>query len=163
MLRVSKAQCKNLHMNPEFSSRHRFEHWPNLDIPVAAAGVYAIWDLDRLIYCGMAGREFEKSVTAGKVKIGLVNRLGSHANGRLSGNQFCVYVANRFVIPSLQLAQLPLFASGELNLDRLTKKYIHERFEYQFAVAKTAADAFQIERDCRNGTTFGVKPMLNPL
>jgi len=111
----------------------------------------------------MAGREFDKSVTAGRVKVGLVNRLGMHANGRLSGNQFCVYVANRFVIPSLKPEQLPLFASGELNLDKLTKKYIHERLEYQFAVAQSAADAFRIERDCRNGTTLGMKPMLNPL
>lgn len=150
-------------MSPEFSSRHRFEHWPNIGIPHVAAGVYAIWDQDKLIYCGMAGREFDKSVSAGRIKVGLVNRLGAHANGRLSGNQFCVYVANRFVIPSLQPEQLPLFASGALNLDKLTKKYIHNRLEYQFAIAESAADAFRIERDCRNGTTFGAKPVLNPL
>lgn len=150
-------------MSSAFSSRHRFEHWPNIEIPSVAAGAYAIWDQDKLIYCGMAGREFDKSVTAGSVKIGLVTRLGAHANGRLSGNQFCVYVANRYVIPLLQPEQLALFASGELNLDKLTKKYIHERLEYQFAVAESAADAFRIERACRNGTTFGARPDLNPL
>lgn len=148
---------------PAFSARHKFAHWPNAEIPNVAAGVYAIWDGNKLIYCGMAGREFEKSVATGRTKVGLINRLGMHANGRLSGNQFCVYVANRFVVPALRPEQLPLFASGELNLDRLTRQYIHERLEYQFAFASSANLAFQIERDCRNGTAFGVKPVLNPL
>ncbi|MES1264340.1 MAG: hypothetical protein ABUU24_01670 [Variovorax sp.] len=151
------------HTSAEFSARHRFEDWPNTEVPAVAAGVYAVWDQDRLIYCGMSGREFEKAVSAARPKYGLVTRLASHASGRLSGDQFCVYVANRLVVPSLTLEQLPLFASGELNLDRLTKKYIHDRLEYQFAFAQTSKAAYEMERDCRNGSVFGAKPMLNPL
>jgi hypothetical protein len=66
------------------------------------------------IYCGMSGREFEKA--AGKVKYGLFTRLASHASGRLSGDQFCVYIANRFVVPFLKQEQFVQFAPGELNL-----------------------------------------------
>jgi hypothetical protein len=84
----------------EFSDRHRFSRWPNRNLPAVAAGIYAVWDKDRLIYCGMSGREFEKAVEGAKPKYGLVTRLASHASGRFSGDQFCVYVANRLVVPS---------------------------------------------------------------
>jgi hypothetical protein len=39
---------------PNFSIRHRFSDWPNADVPAVAAGVYAVRDGDRLIYCGMS-------------------------------------------------------------------------------------------------------------
>ena len=55
-------------------------------------------------------------------------------SGRLSGDQFCVYVANRYVVPELKPRELPLFASGELNLDALAKRYITEHFSYSFAL-----------------------------
>lgn len=86
-------------------------------VPVLAAGVYAIWDSGTLIYCGMSGREFEKAQFSQRKKYGLITRLASHASGRLSGNQFCVYVANRLVIPSQQAEALRKFASGDLTLD----------------------------------------------
>jgi hypothetical protein len=127
-----------------------------------AAGVYVVWDGPMLIYCGMSGREFEKAVSAGRVKYGVVTRLGSHASGRLSGDQFCVYVANRLVIPSLSPDQLPQFATGQLTLDQLTKAYIHSRLEYQFAVVDSSTAAYALERECRTGATFDVKPLLNP-
>jgi hypothetical protein len=91
-----------------------------------------------------------------------VTRLESHASGRLSGDQFCVYVANRLVIPSLAPDHLPLFASGEINLDRLTKAYIHDRFEYQYSLVSSSSEAFSLERLCREGSEFGLKPLLNP-
>jgi len=147
---------------PEFSRRHKFSDWPNSEVPAVAAGVYVVWDGDTLIYCGMSGREFEKLTASDKAKYGLVTRLASHASGRLSGDQFCVYVANRLVIPSLKPEQLAKFATGELNLDRLTKTYINERFEYQFAFVQTGAEAYALEKRCREGLIFGVKPLLNP-
>jgi hypothetical protein len=147
----------------EFSSRHRFSAWPNADLPAVAAGVYVVWEGATFVYAGMSGREFEKAVVTEKRRFGLVTRLASHATGRLSGDQFCVYVANRLVIPSLDVQMLPRFASGEVSLDALTRAYIHERFEYQFAIVESSAQAYALERECRNGTRFGVKPILNPL
>ena len=148
---------------PDFSQRHKFANWPNTELPAVAAGVYAVWDQELLVYCGMSGREFDKAVAAAKPKFGLVTRLASHASGRLSGDQFCVYVANRLVVPSIMPAQLASFASGELTLDRLTKTYIHERLEYQFAFVESSGQAYELERQCRNGSVFGSKPLLNPL
>lgn len=134
-----------------------------MEVPAVAAGVYAVWDQDRLVYCGMSGREFERAVAASRSRYGLVTRLSSHASGRLSGDQFCVYVANRLVIPSLTPEQLPRFASGELSLDQLTKAFIHDRLEYQFASVKSSKEAHALERHCRAGLIFGAKPVLNPL
>jgi hypothetical protein len=146
----------------EFSRRHRFSDWPNSEVPAKAAGVYAVWDGDILIYCGMSGRQIEEALGSAKKKYGLITRLASHASGRLSGDQFCVYVANRLVIPSLKPEQLAKFATGEVTIDILTKAYINERFEYQFAFVDSSAEAFALERQCREGATFGVKPLLNP-
>ncbi len=135
---------------PSFSARHRFSDWPNGDIPAVAAGVYAIWESETLIYCGMSGREVEKA--GDKSRYGLVTRLHSHASGRLSGDQFCVYVANRLVIPLLRPEQLAQFASGELNLDRLTKAYVHERLEYQYAIVASSGEHSLLKDGATRGT-----------
>ena len=126
-----------------------------------AAGVYAIWDGDTLIYCGMSGRSLEQN--SERPRYGLTTRLASHATGRLSGDQFCVYVANRLVIPTLVPDQLAEFATGVLRLDTLTRAYILDHFEYQFAVVPSSTLAFDLERRCRQGLAFGTKPFLNPL
>jgi len=146
----------------EFSQRFRFADWPNPAVPLATAGNYAIWSGEQLIYCGMAGRQFDPAKADGKRPYGLYTRLASHASGRLSGDQFCVYVANRLVLPELEGKVLPRFASGELTLDALTRQYIHARLEYQFVCVESSHEAFALERECRRGVTFGAKPTLNP-
>lgn len=146
-----------------FSHQFRFSDWPNSSVPAVAAGVYAIWKADTLIYCGMSGREIGTKATPQRKRYGLITRLASHASGRLSGDQFCVYVANRFVIPSLSPAELPLFMSGELTLDSKTRAFIHEHCEYAYALVRTSAEAYSLEREARGGETFGQMPYLNPL
>ena len=147
----------------KFSKRHKFSEWPNKDIPQVAAGVYAIWNDEQLIYCGMSGRGLEKALSEGKNKFGLITRLNSHASGRLSGDQFCVYVANRLVIPNLTPDDLPKFASGEVKLDALTKQYIHDHLDYQYVTMESSKEAYGFEDKARRGEVFGVKPLLNPL
>lgn len=147
---------------PEFTSLFRFADWPNPEVPNVAAGVYAVWQSNQLIYCGMSGRELEKAISAKKTRYGLVTRLESHSRGRLSGDQFCVYVANRIVIPTLQHEQLIHFASGKISLDHLTKDHIQKHFEYQYAVVQSSRAAFELEMECRKGSFFGQKPLLNP-
>ena len=146
-----------------FSSRYGFADWQTVVgvIPRVCAGVYAVWDAERLIYCGMSGRQVEQH--GHKTKYGLVTRLDAHWNGRLSGDQFCVYVANRLVIPDLLNDQLSMFRSGELTLDTLTRRYIRARFEFQHTVVGASANAHLLEKHCRRGDVFGQKPLLNPL
>ena len=146
----------------DFSDVFWFRDWPNPDVPLVAAGVYSIWHHDQLIYCGMSGREIEKPDNQNKKRYGIYNRLNSHASGRLSGDQFCVYVANRLVIPELKPEDLDRFASGEVNLDQLTKEYIHANFSYRFLIVDSSKDAYEIEMRARGGDIFGQKPFLNP-
>lgn len=146
-----------------FSARYRFADWPNPTIPLVASGVYAIWHGESLVYFGMSGREIEKvKREGGKKEYGLVTRLRSHWSGRLSGDQFCVYVANRLVIPGLRPEQFPEFAKGKLTLDALTRVYIHQHFEYQYRITETSAEAFGIEAAAKKGEVFGRTPLLNP-
>ncbi len=144
-----------------FSKRYKLSSWADSGIPKVAAGVYAIWHGEQLIYCGMSGRQIEKN--SHKPKFGLITRIQSHASGRLSGDQFCVYVANRLVIPSLKPSDLPRFASGDLKLDSLTKEYIHQHLEFQYTVLDTSERAYKLEDKARSGETFGQLPLLNPL
>jgi hypothetical protein len=86
---------------------HRFQDWPNEQVPTRAAGVYTVWDGDRLLYVGMSGRamtadDLEVSPCGRVVPKGLRTRLNAHASGRRSGDQFCVYVCDRFVVPGLR-------------------------------------------------------------
>jgi len=147
----------------KFSQRFKFSEWPNSELPLISAGVYAIWNNEDLFYCGMSGRGIEKALIQHKKKYGLITRLNSHASGRLSGDQFCVYVANRLVIPELSVKDLPKFKTGELKLDSLTKQYIHKHLEYQFVIVKTSAEAYAIEDEARRGNIFNAKPLLNPI
>ncbi len=160
---IGLIKFTNQQTNMKFSKRHKFSDWPNTELPKVAAGVYAIWHDEELVYCGMSGRGIEQALSNGKKKYGLITRLHSHASGRLSGDQFCVYVANRLVIPSLTPDDLPKFANGELKLDSLTKRYIHDYLDYQYVIVDSSKEAYDIEEKARRGDVFGVKPLLNPL
>jgi hypothetical protein len=146
----------------DFSARFRFSEWRSTQVPLIAAGTYAIWDNTRLLYCGMAGRQFDPEKAGGRLRYGLYTRLASHASGRLSGDQFCVYVASRLIVPSLTPALLCKFESGELTLDKLTKDYIHTHLEYQFVCVPTSREAHALEGRCQRGEVFGTKPYFNP-
>jgi hypothetical protein len=89
----------------EAGPRHRFQDWPNDQVPRRAAGVYTVWDGGRLLYVGMSGRamtaaDLEVRPNGRVVARGLWTRLNAHAAGRRSGDQFCVYVCDRFVVPA---------------------------------------------------------------
>jgi hypothetical protein len=143
----------------DFSARYSFKDWPNEDIPPVAAGVYLIWDGEDLIYVGMSGRQIEKNLH--KRRYGLYNRLQAHSSGRLSGDQFCVYVANRLVIPNLTQEQLGQFRDDDINLDMLTKEYV-QQLDYQFCVVDSSKEAFSLEEACKQGAFEGRVPLLNP-
>ncbi len=143
----------------------QFRDWPNPAVPIVAAGVYTIWDGPRLVYVGMAGRALTPKEIAkcrrAATKKGLRGRLGHHAAGRRSGDQFCVYVADRFVLPTLSPAEIAQVAAGELSLDARVKRYIHERFCYRWVETPDSASAYALEaRICQGALAVG-RPLLN--
>jgi hypothetical protein len=79
-----------------------FARWPDPTVLVFGAGVYTVWDNDgRFIYVGMSGRGITAETVRRNSPLGIYTRLHSHASGRRSGDQFCVYVADRLVLPTL--------------------------------------------------------------
>ena len=146
---------------------YHFSDWPNEAIPQVAAGVYTIWRGAELMYVGMSGRaltaaHIDRYRNEGLKGKGLYSRLASHAAGRRSGDQFCVYVSDRLVLPTLSASQIQRVASAELSLDRLTREYIHENLAYRAVEASCGADAHILEHRIRVGDWVAGKPFLNP-
>ena len=116
----------------EHSDLFRFADWPHTGIPRVSAGAYTIWCDGELIYVGMAGRGLTEEAileyrSDPSKMTGLYSRLASHAMGRRSGDQFCVYVADRFVLPTLKRETIEAIAAGSVRFDALIRDYITKR------------------------------------
>ena len=147
---------------------HRFGDWPNQQVPKRAAGVYTVWEGDRLLYVGMSGRamtaeDLEVSDRGRVVAKELWTRLNAHASGRRSGDQFCVYLGDRFVVPELTASQQQQLAAGTLSLDSLIRAFVRERLAYRFVVTADGAEAARLEGAVRRGALSAGPPYLNPL
>jgi hypothetical protein len=144
-----------------------FADWPNPAVPNGRIGVYTLWHGDQLIYVGMAGRAIgpssDMSEPVSSKLTGLRSRLASHASGRRSGDQFCVYVFDRLVLPMLSRQQIQQAARSQLSLDDLTRQLIRQSFSYRFTVLSDAAMARTVERDIQRDGLAGHPPLLNPL
>ena len=138
-----------------------FADWPNPEVPKHGAGVYTIWQDDLLVYVGMSGRGITVDTPVRAAPQGIFTRLGSHAGGRRSGDQFCVYVADRMVLPELTAVEIKSVADAQLIFDDLVKKYIRGKLAYRFTIVPDGATAFRIEDAVKNGA-LGQLPMLNP-
>ena len=132
--------------------------------------MYTIWRGDEFIYAGMSGRgaQLEDFVAdpgpSGREKAkGLWTRLDSHASGRRSGDQFNVYICDRFIIPVLIPDQQRDIGQGILLLDHATRDFIREYLGYRFVVYPSGKEALTVERDVRAGGLPAGRPYLNPL
>jgi hypothetical protein len=138
-----------------------FAAWPQTPVPKGPPGVYTIWRGEEFLYVGISWREPSATVT-GQSK-GLWGRLDSHASGRRSGDQFCIYICDRFVLGDLDSSAITAVAEGALSLDQLTRAYVRERLGYRFIVTKSGAEARAIESLVRrDGHVDRGRPYLNP-
>src|SRR5215813_8558672 len=102
---------------------HAFANWPNPSVLTFGAGAYTIWHNDgRFMYVGMSGRGITAETIRRNTPQGLYTRLQSHASGRRSGDQFCVYVADRLVLPTLSHAEIGAIASGRHSMDAFVRR-----------------------------------------
>lgn len=140
---------------------HRFTEWPATHLEIGPSGVYTIWADNLFVYVGMS---YAHRNDADKVKAkGVFGRLASHASGRRSGDQFCVYVCDRFVIPRLTPADKTALADGERLLDARTRAYIHDEFGYRVIVTESGNVARELEsRIRREGLPRSGRPLINP-
>lgn len=146
---------------------HFFSDWSNSVIPKICAGVYTIWKNQDLIYVGMSGRSLnaetiEQHRTANLRARGMFTRLKAHASGRRSGDQFCIYVGDRLVLPTLTSKDVSEIVNGKLSFDKLIRSYIHENLSFRFVETENDTVAFQIENAIKGGILKAGKPFLNP-
>jgi hypothetical protein len=143
---------------------HPFSQWPNPEVPKFGAGVYTIWHRDgRFIYVGMSGRGISEATVPRNSPHGIYTRLHSHASGRRSGDQFCVYVADRFVLPILTQDDIVAIASGRHQMDAYIRRYIHEHLNYRYVILPDGKTALAIEATIKSGSWESGRPLLNPL
>jgi hypothetical protein len=117
--------------------------------------VYTIWDdAGGLVYAGIAGRN-----PAGK---GLASRLRSHASGRRSGDQFCVYVADHYVLPELTCEQIEAICGSRLSMDTLVRDKIRTTFGFRFVAVDDYRSALRLEGMINGGRLSAGQPRLNP-
>jgi hypothetical protein len=150
----------------ENGSLYPFSAWPNPLVPYSA-GVYIIWDAGgKCIYAGMSGcnltKEAVQKMKRGKEKKGLYQRLNAHASGYRSGDKFCVYVADRLVLPTLDRQVIDEIGQGIISLDSLTKDYIRRELSYRFIEVEDGATALTIESAVKRGELSAGRPFLNP-
>ena len=110
---------------------------------------------------GIAGRSLNLSITHAKMK-GLKDRLDSHWRGRRSGDQFSVYVFDRFIVPVLTEEQRKQFANGDLQGSPLTREFIRTHLSYRFVVTASYEEARAVEVVFAKGQTPAGFPVLNP-
>jgi hypothetical protein len=135
---------------------HRFSDWPNPEVPRFGAGVYTIWHRDgRFIYVGMSGRGITAATPPRNSPHGLYTRLHSHWGGRRSGDQFCIYVADRFVLPTLSREDIASIASGRHEMDALVRRYIH--MSYCIATSSCRTEKRRLQWRRRSSRALGVE------
>jgi hypothetical protein len=147
----------------------RFSDPLDASIPRVAAGCYTIWDLDdRFLYAGMAGRAMTvASIAASRSALstrmsGLRSRLSAHQNGRRSGDQFCVYVFDYFVLPRLSPADIAQVLQRTRRLDDDVRAFVQTNLSYRWYETADAATAFALERSLVNEGIRGRLPFINP-
>jgi hypothetical protein len=145
------------------SSTRSFADRPDATVPTFGAGVYTIWDKDeQFIYVGMSGRGIVASTVRRNTPQGIYTRLGSHASGRRSGDQFSVYVADRLVLPQLTRDDIEAIGLGRHQRDAFVRRHIHENLRYRFVTLPDGATACAIESELKNGKWEHGRPLLNP-
>jgi hypothetical protein len=146
-----------------YGAAYWFANWPNSAVPTFGAGVYTVWDNDgHFIYVGMSGRGITAETNRRNKPQGIYARLQSHASGRRGGDQFCVCVADRLVLPTLSQKDIAVIASGRHQMDTFVRRYIHENLCYRFVMLPDGAAASAAEATIKSGGWEYGRPLLNP-
>ena len=77
--------------------------------------------------------------------------------------QFCIYVFDRLVLPTLSLQQIQNAARGQLSLDGLTRQLIRQSLCHRSTLVGDAIAARAVEREIQREGLASRPPQLNPL
>jgi hypothetical protein len=125
------------------------------DIPEYGSIIYTVFlDKREFIYVGIGGLSGKKDPRS---------RIRQHTSGIRSGDQFCIYIQDFYVIPLL-FSEPYIPKKG--HLDQLTKEFIQKRLSYRFMVFQDEnSDKLvrQLEKDIQSSGYNGMKPKLNSI
>ena len=108
------------------------------DVPSWGSIIYTVFlDKTEYIYVGIGGLS-GKSVTERNPR----SRIMQHSQGRRSGDQFCIYIQDFYVIPELIGSK---YTPKKGYLDQLTKEFIQSRLTYRYLVVQSE-DSDQVVR-----------------
>ena len=127
------------------------------DVPSWGSIIYTVFlDKTEYIYVGIGGLS-GKSVTERNPR----SRIMQHSQGRRSGDQFCIYIQDFYVIPELIGSK---YTPKKGYLDLLTKQFMQSRLTYRYLVVQTD-DSDQVVRKLERemqGDQYGYGvPLLN--
>ncbi len=130
---------------------------------MVSVGVYTVWLGEQLLYVGYSGRNLRPhEIKNAKKAKGLMTRIKSHRSGLRGGDQFCIYVCDRFVVPKLDSEAIESLANGGQLLDGLTRRFVRQELSYRFITTDGSETARKIESQVRTGILNAGKPLLNP-
>jgi len=156
----SGYDCNDLF--PNFGASFSFEQNPREIIPAYGSIIYTVWDRDdNWLYVGIGGVGLGAQTPLEKRNPR--SRIQQHRSGIRSGDQFCIYVHDKYIVPSLDLTNYQ-FNKGAL--DRLTRDYIRKYMRYRFMVFQTVDGNVivrKIEKELKDGLPNYGKPLLNGL
>lgn len=127
------------------------------EIPEFGSILYAVFlDKTEFIYIGIGGLA-GKNVRSRNPR----SRIRQHTQGRRSGDQFCIYIQDFYVIPDLILSD---YTPRKGHLDELVRDFIQSRLSFRFVVFQTD-DSDQIvrrlEREIQSGQHQNQLPTIN--
>lgn len=91
------------------------------------------------------------------------SRIMQHWQGMRSGDQFCIYVQDHFVLP--QIVAKPYTAQNG-QIDRLVRQYTHDHLSYAYMIDQSQEGSRRVrdfERRIQQGAWLGIKPLVDPI
>ena len=126
-------------------------------IPEYGSILYAIFlDEKEFIYIGIGGIAGTTARSRDPR-----SRIREHTSGRRSGDQFCIYIQDYYVIPTLLNEE---YRPQKGHLDRLVKEFIQSRLSFRFVVFQSEDSNLivrKLERKIQEGLHLNMKPSIN--
>lgn len=83
------------------------------------------------------------------------------ACGRRSGDQFCVYVGDRYVVRMLTEEERVAIGAAQLSMDEKIRDYVRAHLAFRYVEVGDYATAMRVENAVKGGA-LGTGPHLNP-
>lgn len=125
-------------------------------IPDFGSIIYTVFlDKTEFIYVGIGG------LAGNNVNDRNPSRIRQHSQGNRSGDQFCIYIQDFYVLPELLGKE---YSPKKGYLDQLTKEFIKNRLSYRYFVIQSDDShkaVRHLEREIQSGRFGHPLPKLN--